>query len=357
MSTLECTVKGFQFLLRGGTELTGSGTLESTPCPFTESRSRSLGALFQALGFFVGDDNLKTLTHTYEYTTHGNNSRRRLWERMRLDFPVPFRRQIMRWAPVVFAVFAALVPRGSALPREAQPADWVLRGGAVYTVDAARSWAEAVAVADGKLVYVGTSEGSEPFVGSATRIVELDGKMVLPGFHDSHVHPVSGGIELGQCSLNETETSDEVLAAVEAYAKEHADVPWILGGGWALPLFPPEGPNKADLDRIVSERPAYLVAADGHSAWVNSRALELAGVGKDTPDPPNGRIERDPVSGEPSGTFREAAMDLFREVLPEPTMEDHIEGLRRALGLANRFGITSLVECGSGKRYESNRVP
>ena len=255
----------------------------------------------------------------------------------------------MRWAPAVIVVLVLFVPGGLRVPQEARPADWVLRDGAVYTVDASRRWAEAIAVTDGKIVYVGTSKGSVPFVGSDTVVVDLAGKMVLPGFHDSHLHPVSGGIELGQCNLSGTETADEAVAVVGAYADEHPDRLWILGGGWDLPLFPSEGPHKAVLDRISSERPVYLTAADGHSAWVNTRALELADVGKDTPDPPNGRIERDPETGEPTGTLRETAMGLFQDVLPEATMEDHVDGLRRALELAHRLGITSLVEASASK--------
>ncbi len=250
----------------------------------------------------------------------------------------------MREVHVVLYSLVLSILGGPSVAQDFRPADWVLRGGEVYTVDAARRWAEAVAVSDGKLVYVGTSAGATAFVGSNTRVVELEGKMVLPGFHDSHLHPVSGGVELGQCNLSGIDTAAAALDDIEAYAEKHPDRPWILGGGWDLPLFPPEGPHKRDLDRIVSDRPAFVTAADGHSAWVNTKALELAGVDRDTPDPPNGRIERDPLTGEPTGTLREAAMDLFQDVVPEPTAAERVEGLRRALASANSFGITSLVE-------------
>lgn len=249
----------------------------------------------------------------------------------------------MRRSVALFTT-GAIAALAWSLPLQESPADWVLRGGAVYTVDAARSWVEALAVTDGRIVYVGPSKGTRPYVGSQTRIVELDGKMVLPGFHDSHVHPVSGGIELGQCNLNGIETAEEALATIEIYAREHPGVSWIVGGGWDLPLFPASGPRKEDIDRIVADRPVFLTAADGHSAWVNSRALELAGVGPDTPDPENGRIERAPETGEPTGTLREAAMDRFEPLLPELTPQDRRDGLLRALGMANRLGITSMIE-------------
>jgi hypothetical protein len=228
-------------------------------------------------------------------------------------------------------------------PRENPAADLVLKGGAVHTMDDARSRAEAIAVSGGEIVFVGTNAGVERFVGPSTRVVSLGGKMVLPGFHDAHVHPVTGGIELGQCNLNGLATQDAVLKAIAGCASK-ADRAWIVGGGWELPLFPGANPASATLDALVPDRPAYLSSADGHSAWVNSRALAAAGITAATPDPPNGRIERDPGTKEPSGTLRESAMRLVSRHLPPVTSLDHIEGLKRALAMANRFGITSFVE-------------
>ncbi|HEU5042258.1 MAG TPA: amidohydrolase family protein, partial [Gemmatimonadales bacterium] len=118
--------------------------------------------------------------------------------------------------------------------------------------------------------------------------------------------------------------------------------PWVRGGGWQLPLFPAGNPGRAALDAAVPDRPAVFEAADGHSLWVNSRALGLAGITRDTPDPPNGRIERDPRTGEPSGTLRESAMDLVARVVPERTEAELAAGLERAQRLANGFGLTTL---------------
>lgn len=223
-------------------------------------------------------------------------------------------------------------------------ADVLLRNGAIYTVDAARSWAEAAAIAHGRIIYVGANAGAEEFITPQTRVIDLNGKMVLPGFHDSHVHPVSGGIELGQCNLNGLQTQQEIFDAVREYAQKNPALPWIVGGGWDLPIFPNANPTKQQLDQLVSDRPAFLSAADGHSAWVNSKALELAGITAATADPPEGRIERDPLSKEPTGTLRERATDLASKHIPPLTSADYLAGAKRGLAMANRFGITSLQE-------------
>jgi predicted amidohydrolase YtcJ len=232
----------------------------------------------------------------------------------------------------------------------ASAADLVFRNGAVYTVDAARRWAEAVAIKAGRIVYVGTDRGAGPWVGPRTQVVDLQGKMLLPSFHDSHVHPASSGVELGECLLGDLTTVEQVLDAVRRYAEQNPRKPWIRGAGWQLPLFADANPHKSLLDKIVPDRPVYLAAADGHSAWVNSRALEVANITKATPDPKTGRIERDPATGEPTGTLREAASDLVARHLPGYTPEDYVAGLRRALAMANRFGITSLQDADVNER-------
>ncbi len=221
------------------------------------------------------------------------------------------------------------------------PADLVLRNGAVYTVDAARSWASAVAVRQGRIVYVGTDSLPAGLVGPETEVVDLAGRMLLPGFQDAHAHPVDGGVFLDHCDLNAATTVDAVSTAIRAWAAAHPAEPWVRGAGWQLPLFPDANPSRALLDRLVPDRPAMLWAADGHSAWVNSRALEQAGITRRTADPPNGRIERD-AHGEPSGTLRESAADLVGDVLPPITDAETAAGLARADSLAARFGITTM---------------
>ena len=224
------------------------------------------------------------------------------------------------------------------------PADMVLHNGVVFTAKADRKRAQAIAIARGRIAYVGTESGVQAFIGPKTQVIDLKGKMVAPGFHDSHVHPISSGMELAVCNLHDVPTAEKVLAAVREYAAANPDAKWIRGGGWALPLFPQANPSKTLLDEIVPDRPVFLDAEDGHSAWVNSVALKRAGVTAMTPDPKNGRIERDPKTGEPTGTLREDAMNLVSKFLPPHTPADRMQGLKRALQEANRFGITSMQD-------------
>jgi len=253
--------------------------------------------------------------------------------------------------PAVLAA-SCLALAGLATAPTTRPADLILTGGFVYTMDATRSAAEVVAVRDGRIVYVGTPSGAQALRGSATRVVDLSGRMVLPGFHDAHVHPVSGGMELAQCNLNGLKTKEEIFTAIRRYAESHPKDPWILGGGWDLPIFPAANPSRQELDAIVSDRPALISASDGHSTWANTKALELARVTRETPDPPNGRIERD-SAGNPSGTLRETAGGLVEKIVPEPTAAEYDEGLRRGLEMARRFGITSLIEANAGQEILS----
>jgi predicted amidohydrolase YtcJ len=225
-------------------------------------------------------------------------------------------------------------------------ADLVLTNGRVYTVDAARSWASAVAIRGDRIVYVGDDAGVRRWAGGGTHVVDLHGRMVLPAFHDSHVHPVSAGVELGQCDLNDAADVAALQERVRKCAAAHPDG-WIVGGGWPLPLFPEANPRKEMLDAIVADRPVVLSAADGHSAWVNSAALRAAGITRQTPDPPNGRIEHDPQTGEPSGTLREAAASLVKT--PEISAADRIAGLKRALAIMNGFGIVAVQEASAGE--------
>jgi predicted amidohydrolase YtcJ len=259
-------------------------------------------------------------------------------------------RRTISGALLAMVFLVSVLPVALARKATALAADLVLRNGAIYTIDASRSWAEAVAIRAGRIVYVGSDRGARSWIGPRTQVIDLQGKMLLPSFHDSHVHPVSSGIELGECLLGELATVEQILEAVRRYAEQNPQKPWIRGTGWQLPLFADANPHKSLLDKIVPDRPVYLAAADGHSVWVNSRALEVAKITKATPDPKTGRIERDPATGEPTGTLREAAIDLVASHLPDYTAEDYLTGLRRALEMANRFGITSLQDADVNER-------
>jgi predicted amidohydrolase YtcJ len=232
--------------------------------------------------------------------------------------------------------------RGERATRTGAGADLVFRNGKVYTVDAPRSWASVVAVKAGRIVYVGRDSLPTGLVGPRTEVVDLAGRMMLPGFQDAHVHPVDSGVDLGECDLNAAPTARAAADTIRAYAAAHPELPWIRGAGWQLPLFPQGNPSRSLLDSLVPDRPAFLWAADGHSAWANSRALALAGITRATRDPPNGRIERDRRTGEPSGTLRESATDLVERVLPPRTPSELAAGLDRAERLAGSFGITSV---------------
>jgi predicted amidohydrolase YtcJ len=232
------------------------------------------------------------------------------------------------------------------------PADVVFRGGAVYTVDPARTWAQAVAVKGGRIVSVGTDESVADLIGPKTEVHDLRGRMLLPGFQDAHVHPPSGGLEMLECNLNEAYTREGYERIVADYASEHPDVEWIRGGGWSMDSFPGGTPTKEILDRIVPDRPVYLPNRDGHGAWVNSRALELAGITRESPDPPDGRIERDDA-GEPSGTLHEGAMDLVDKLMPPVTEAEWEEGLRVAQRYLHSLGITAWQDAIVGGPYDT----
>jgi len=230
--------------------------------------------------------------------------------------------------------------------RPTPSADLVLRNAAVYSM-ATPEKAEAIAVRAGRIVFVGSNGEADRLAGDSTEVIDLGGRMVLPAFHDTHVHP-AGGLSLSECRFDDLTTARAIVDSVARCTANAPNATWIRGRGWALPVFPAGNPSKGLLDQVVPDRPVYLSAADGHSAWVNSRALALAGITRATANPPKGRIERDPRTGEPSGTLRESAMELVGRLLPPYTMEQRKEGLRRALALANEYGITTLHDASAG---------
>ncbi len=227
-------------------------------------------------------------------------------------------------------------------------ADRIFINGAIYTVNDAQPWAQAVAVADRRIVYVGDNESAKAFVGDDTDVVDLDGRMMLPGFHDSHIHLLIGVMADEECSLLRIETAVEVAAQLESCTQLAGigDDRWILGGGWGEWLWAEANPHKGILDRLFPDRPVYLVSSFGHAAWVNSRALEIAGIDDDTPNPPAGIIERDPETGAASGTLREAAMGLVERHVPPMSLEQEMARVRAGIDLAHSYGITAVIEPG-----------
>ena len=223
------------------------------------------------------------------------------------------------------------------------PADLVLTGGAVYTVDAARTWAQAVAISDGRIAAVGTDADMRPYVGPGTEVVNLRGRMLLPGFQDAHVHASGGGLERSQCDLTGEHTRQGYLAAIRHYAGRSPGAAWTTGGGWGMDVFPGGVPGKEDLDEVVPDRPVFLSNRDHHGAWVNSRALALAGIDAATPDPPDGRIERT-AAGEPQGTLHEGAMNLVQRVVPAVTLDEQVAGILEGQRYLHALGITAWQE-------------
>lgn len=226
-------------------------------------------------------------------------------------------------------------------------ADLVLRGGVVHPMTAAGTPAQAVAIRADTIVFVGADSAVTRWIGRDTRVVNLAGRAVLPGFHDAHVHPVKGGLQVSGLDLTDAGSVDSLLALVARYARAHPDDAWITGRGWQLPLFPDANPHRRLLDAIEPDRPVFLIAMDGHSAWANSAALAAAGVDAATPDPPGGRIERGP-GGAPSGTLRERATALVARLVPPPDPEDHVRALEAALRRAAALGITGLHDARAG---------
>ncbi|MFF9024789.1 amidohydrolase [Streptomyces eurythermus] len=222
---------------------------------------------------------------------------------------------------------------------ETTTADLVFTGGPVHTGSPARTRATTVAVRGERVVAVGHDEVRE-LIGPRTEVVDLAGRLLVPGFQDAHAHPVGGGLEMGQCDLSGATTRVEYRERITAYARTHADAEWITGGGWAMEAFPGGLPTAAELDDLVSDRPVYLVNRDHHGAWVNSRALERAGLDARTPDPSDGRIERHP-DGTPTGMLQEGAANLVGRLVPQATREERVAGLLRAQELLHSLGITA----------------
>ena len=218
-------------------------------------------------------------------------------------------------------------------------ADLAFVGGRIFTGHGRPSRPGAVAVADGTIVAVGSDDDVKDLIGSSTEVVELGDRLLSPGFHDSHIHPVYAGTDMARCDLHGVISADDCVAAVAAYAERHPERLWILGGGWSMEGFPGGMPTAALLDRVVPERPVFLPNRDGHSTWVNSRALELAGITRETPDPDDGRIERD-EHGDPTGCLHEGAAALVRDLVPPIAEEDNDRALDVAQEYLFSLGIT-----------------
>jgi len=244
------------------------------------------------------------------------------------------------------ALLAVLLLSPLAAPAPEPAADLLLTGGRVWTADAARPWAEAVAVREGRIALVGTDAEAARLKGPKTKVVALRGRLVTPGFEDAHLHLMSGARNLERVDLAEETTLAALQEKIRSFAEANPKSPWIVGRGWVYGSFPGGLPTRAQLDAIVPDRPAYMDCYDGHTGWANSKALALAGITRDTKDPVNGTIVRDPKTGEPTGALKEAAGSLVEELIPEPSPERHYALLLQALALLNGKGITAVQDAG-----------
>jgi predicted amidohydrolase YtcJ len=212
----------------------------------------------------------------------------------------------------------------------------VFRNGALF--DGVRHYIGRAVVVEGDRILAVVDEAALDVPGASE--VDLAGGLLLPGFVDAHVHPVQGGLERVRCDLSEGRTREDYLQTVREYAADHPDLPWILGGGWAMAAFPGGTPTAADLDAVVPDRPVFLPNRDHHGAWVNTRALEIAGIGEDTPDPPHGRFERD-ADGRPTGTLHEGAMEVVSRHSPPTSDEENYRGLLEGQRYLHSLGVTA----------------
>ncbi len=253
----------------------------------------------------------------------------------------------MRSVHGILAVFIFLFT-GSVYGNSTTAADIIFTGGKVYTVNATQPWAEAIAVKGNKIIFVGSSLAAKKYTGKNTRVINLNGKMMLPGFVEGHIHPIVGALATVGVDL-QYDSIEEVLTAVKKYADENPELKIIRGFGWRYPLFPVTGPTKEMLDKIIPDRPVFLMAIDAHSGWANSLALKMAGVTKETPDPQPGfsHYQRDPKTGEATGYMVEvpALLEVLTTLQPQ-TKERVSREFENLLPQFPAAGITSVYDAG-----------
>lgn len=214
----------------------------------------------------------------------------------------------------------------------------VFAGGPIFTGTGTPVHDQGVWVRDGRIVAIAPEADIADLAPDATR-VDLRGALLAPGFQDAHIHAVGGGVELLQCNLTEAESAAEAVELVRAYAAAHPDELWIVGGGWSMDHFPGGAPVRALLDEAAPGRAVLLLSRDHHSTWASTTAIDLAGLDQTTPDPADGRIEREP-DGFPAGTFHEGAGDLFEGIRPATDADLVYRGLLRAQDELVALGIT-----------------
>jgi predicted amidohydrolase YtcJ len=217
-------------------------------------------------------------------------------------------------------------------------ADLIIAG-AIFTGNVDAPLADAMAIRGSSIVRLGTDADVREVIGPGTDVLRVDG-LVVPGFQDAHCHPPQSGRIRLRVNLEDGHDLDEYRRIIASYAKAHPHEPWILGGGWSMDVFPGGTPRKEALDAMVPDRPVFLMNRDVHGAWVNTRALEVAGITRDTPDPWDGMIERDPITREPTGTLHEGAAYSFTRHLPPVGQDEWEAAILEAQAYLHSFGIT-----------------
>ena len=231
---------------------------------------------------------------------------------------------------------------------EAAPAaDILLVNGRVYTVDSAQPWAEAIAVRDGRILFAGSDEEAAAYGGGQTEVIDMKGKMAMPGLNDLHVHPVYGfTVQLFECVFPGTATPEVVRQTVTQCVADYPDAEWIIGGQWETDFFIKHdipSPRKW-LDEISGDKAVLLRDTSFHNRWANSKALELAGLTRDSPEIPGGEMVRDKETGEPNGLLYESAAGPVLRIIPDWTEEQYLAAAREGVRAANRFGLTGIKE-------------
>jgi predicted amidohydrolase YtcJ len=231
------------------------------------------------------------------------------------------------------------------------PADLVLINGKIWTVNPARPQAEAVACSGGLITAVGTTAQILPLAGKGTRVVDLHGRLALPGFNDAHVHLIDGGAHLAGVQLRDAMTEEELRERIRRFAMTLKPGRWITGGDWDHQNWTPARlPTRHLIDGATAENPVFINRLDGHMCLANTLALKAAGITKETPDPPGGTIVRD-AQGEPTGILKDAAMDPVYAIIPDMSEEEITEALRAAMKYASENGVTSVQDMSGAPLY------
>ncbi len=250
-------------------------------------------------------------------------------------------------ASAALATMLGMTVTGPAWAGKQVVADLILTNGRVYTVDAGQPWAEAVAISNGKILKVGKAAAVRKLRGATTQIVDLGGRLLLPAFGDAHVHPLFGALSRTRCPLHDGKSIADYQALIARCVAATPGDGAIYGIGWSDALFPPNGiPRKELLDAVSTTRPLIFESTGGHTYWVNSRALALANITRETRNPVNGTIDRDPATGEPVGSLQEAAMDLVRPMIPPPSATEIQNSIRYVVDHFNSLGIVNWNDAG-----------